>query len=127
MILEHIYLRPVRVGTSVGHREEERPIVLESEGLIVEGAAVDRLAAGAVEVDEVATLNHEVFHDPVEQGAFVVKRFTRVFSGSGFSGCQLPEVFRRFGCDIVEKLDDDSAEGHVANGGVEEDPRSVRF
>ena len=101
--------------------------MFESEGLIVEGAAVDRLAAGAVEVDKVATLNHEVFHHSMKQGTLVVKRFIRVFTGSGFSGCQLPEVFGRFGRDIVEQLDDDSAEGHVANGGVEEDPRSVRF
>ncbi len=101
--------------------------MFESEGLIVEGATVDRLAAGAVEVDKITTLNHEVFDHSVKQGTLVVKRFIRVFAGSGFSGCQLPKVFRCFGCDIIEQLDDDSTEGHVADGGVEKDPRSVRF
>jgi hypothetical protein len=35
--------------------------VLQLKGLVVEGAAVDRLAAGAIQVDEVAALKGRGF------------------------------------------------------------------
>lgn len=36
--------------------------------------AVDGLAAGSVEVDEIASLDHELWDDPVEDGSLVVER-----------------------------------------------------
>jgi hypothetical protein len=77
------YLRDVRVGTSVGHREEERTVVLELEVLVGELLAIDGLATGALEsvtqlrrslcriaayvaTGEVTTLEHELGDHAVE-------------------------------------------------------------
>lgn len=43
------------------------------EVLILELVAVDRLAAGAVTLCEVTTLNHEVLDDTVESGVLVAE------------------------------------------------------
>lgn len=64
-------LAAVGVFARVGHREDARSVVLELEGglLVVEGAAVDAVAAGAVTLDDVATLTAEAAHDAVEDAA----------------------------------------------------------
>lgn len=55
-------LRAVAVGTRVGHGEETGLRVLDGEVLVGEGlGAVDAGGAGAVAVEEVAALAHEVF------------------------------------------------------------------
>ena len=120
-------LRSVGVLAPVGHRHEEGSIVLRQEGLIVEGAAVDGLATGAVVVDEVAALDHEVLDHPVEEGPLVVQRLPGRLPDAGFSGDELPEVFGRLRNEVGKELDDDAAEGDVAHGDVEEDPRSHGF
>lgn len=49
-------------GVTNGHAEESGGVVFQGEGLVGEGfGAVDAGAAGAVAVEEVATLDHEVF------------------------------------------------------------------
>lgn len=55
------------------------------EVLVSEFLAVDRLAAGAVEVGEVATLAHEVRDHAVETAALEVKRLAR--SANTFLAC----------------------------------------
>lgn len=52
-------LRPVGVRPSVRHAEDERLVVFHGEVLVLEHAAVDRLAAGAVRIGEVAALKEE--------------------------------------------------------------------
>lgn len=60
-------LGPVGVASGVGHREKAWAGVFYLEVLIGECGAVDRLAACAVVVSEVAALQHEVRDDPVER------------------------------------------------------------
>lgn len=52
-------LRSVGVGTGIGHRQEERLVVLPGERLVCELFTVDRLSAGPVSGSEITTLNHE--------------------------------------------------------------------
>ena len=68
-------LRVVGVWTAVGHGEDPRPGVLQTEVLVSELGAVDGLAAGAVVVGEVPRLAHEVGDDAVEGGALVAEAF----------------------------------------------------
>ena len=49
--------------------------MFDFEVLVFEGRTVDGLAAGAILVDEVATLGHEAFDHSVEDGAFVPEAF----------------------------------------------------
>lgn len=81
------------VGAGVRHGEHARPGVGEVEVLVVEDAAVDALAAGAVAVGEIAALQHEVRDDAVEGGARVAEAL--------LAGRQLLEVFRRLRHDTV--------------------------
>lgn len=59
-------LRTVGVWASIRHRHAAGPGVLQSEVLILELVAVDRLASGTVVVGEVAALAHEVGDNTVE-------------------------------------------------------------
>jgi len=118
--------------------------VAEGEVLVGEGAgAVDAGAAGAVAVQEVAALDHEVFDliastpsvrqhsvvlacfggkggerrtdDAVEFAPFVALRSPlRVLR---LARAELPEVFRRFGRRVAEELHLDAAEGFACEGG----------
>ncbi len=51
------------------------PSVLEREVLVLERAAIDGLAAGAVVVSEVTTLAHEARDHPVKDWALVTEAF----------------------------------------------------
>ena len=52
-------LRSIDVGTDVGHRQEERFVVLPGERSIIEPLAVNRLTTGSVSGGEIATLDNE--------------------------------------------------------------------
>ena len=92
----------VRV-TSVGHREDARPCVAHVEVLVLELAAIDALAAGAVHVGEVAALHHEAFDHPVEDAVLVVQRLARDTSGAPLPSAQAAEVLheRRVGAGVA--------------------------
>lgn len=60
-------------GTSIGHGQEERLLVLHGESLIVKLVAVDGLSAGTVTSSKVTTLDHELLDDTMEDGALVVQ------------------------------------------------------
>lgn len=59
-------LRPIGVGSSIGHGQNTGPGVLKAEVLIVELAPVDGLATCPVEVREISALAHEVSNDTME-------------------------------------------------------------
>merc|ERR1719263_2508505 len=94
-------LGPVRAGARVGHAQHAGSRVLQPEVLVLELLAVDRLAARAVLVREVAALAHEAGDDAVEQAALVaVARLARA---------ELPEVVGRLRHDVLAQLHDDAA------------------
>lgn len=66
-------LRSVGVCTSVGHRQDAGAGVLQTEVLIGELVAIDRLASSAVVVGEIAALAHEVWNDAMETGSLVAE------------------------------------------------------
>ena len=86
--------------------------MLECEVLVGELLAVDRLAAGAVAVGEIATLTHELRDDAVEGAALV--------ADASFAGAQRAEVFGRLRHDVGAELDDDPAQRFSIGGHVEE-------
>eukprot|EP00331_Platyophrya_macrostoma_P012537 CAMPEP_0176432520 /NCGR_PEP_ID=MMETSP0127-20121128/15443_1 /TAXON_ID=938130 /ORGANISM="Platyophrya macrostoma, Strain WH" /LENGTH=190 /DNA_ID=CAMNT_0017814707 /DNA_START=85 /DNA_END=655 /DNA_ORIENTATION=- len=108
-------LRAVRVGASVGHRQgagAEVLAALASERLILELAAVDRLAASAVEVGEVASLAHEALDHTVEDAAGIAEAL--------LAGAQSAEVLSGLGARISEQLHRHAASWRAADGQVEE-------
>merc|ERR1719167_746482 len=64
-------LASISVRARVGHGELSCSGMFEHEVLIREFFAIDRLAACAIAVGEIATLDHEIFDDPVELAALV--------------------------------------------------------
>ena len=68
----HEELGAVCVRSGVGHRQEPRLVVPSLEILILKFPTVNRLAAGSVTTRKVATLQHELFDDPVKDSALVV-------------------------------------------------------
>lgn len=90
-------LRSVRVGSSVGHRQQVRLFVLQREVFVLELFAVDRSTAGSVVVGEITALAHEAGNDAMEDGSFVM-------SGRQFTGAQRTEVFGRTRNDVFAQL-----------------------
>lgn len=90
-------LGPVCVGAGVRHRHHARPRVLQGEVLVGELGAVDRLAAGAVVVGEVAALAHEVRDDAVERRALVPEAL--------LSCAERAEIFRCFRYHVAAQLE----------------------
>jgi UDP-3-O-[3-hydroxymyristoyl] glucosamine N-acyltransferase len=62
-------LAAIGAGTRVGHREEERSVVLELEVLIGEFLAVNGFTTSSVEIGEVTTLDHKLLDHTVENGS----------------------------------------------------------
>lgn len=89
-------LRSISVGSSVRHRHDAWPSVLQGEVFILEFVSIDRLAAGAVVVGEVSALAHEVGNDAVECRALI--------SVALFAGAQCTEVLACLRNDIGAKL-----------------------
>eukprot|EP01084_Bolivina_argentea_P240318 403776_1 len=84
-------LRPVGVGSSVGHGQNTRAGVAQSEVLITELLAIDGLTTGAVATGEVTALAHELSDDPVESGSLEVQGLPAGASAL-LAGAQSPEV-----------------------------------
>merc|ERR1719153_129266 len=60
-------LAPICILPTVGHREKPWLIMLQTEILVSEcGARVNRHTPSPVTIDEITTLHHKIFDDPVE-------------------------------------------------------------
>jgi hypothetical protein len=105
-------LGAVGVGTSIGHGQQVGLVMLEQKVFVVELGTVDRLAASAVVVGEVASLSHEVSDDSVEVRALV--------SEALLVGAEGAEVGCGFGDLLVEELEDQFAGLVVAEVEFEE-------
>ena len=86
--------------------------MFELEVLVGKLFAVDALAAGSVVIGEVAPLKHKLGDDAVKSRPFITEAL--------LLGAQQPEVTCSFGCDVVEKLEDDAASGLASDGDLEE-------
>lgn len=101
-------LAAVCVGAGVGHGQKTGLVVLQFEVLIGEFVgAVDGAGAGAVAVDEVAALEHEVFDHTMELAPLVALRPPSVVLR--LAGAELAEVLSSLGRHIFEQLHLDSA------------------
>ena len=103
-------LRAVGVRAGVGHAQDAGAGMLQLEILIGELLAVDRLAAGAVLVGEIAALAHEVWNDAVEGAAFVAEAL--------FTGAERAEVLRRLGHDVRTQFNDHPPKRLAVGGDV---------
>lgn len=99
-------LRSVAVGAAVRHREEALCRVLPHKGLVVEPAAVDRLAAAPVARRDVSSLQDLPGHHPVQLAALEVQR--RPSEGLAPASLARAEAAKVLGCprrDVGEELD----------------------
>ena len=94
--------------------------MLELKVLILELGTVDGLAASAIALSKVSTLDHELLDDSVEDGALVVQRLSSL-AYALVSGTEGAEVLGRLGYDIVEQLEGDASGILGADLDVEED------
>jgi hypothetical protein len=102
--------KSLRVRSSVGHGQEERPVVPVLEVLVAELLTVDGLATRAVATGEVTTLKHELGDDTVELGARVAEALLTRAKGA--------EVLSRLGDLLVAEGEVDAAFllwGYVSN------------
>jgi len=94
-------LRAVGVWTCVGHGEEAWLGVLEGEVLVGELLSVDGLAAGAVALSKVTSLEHEVGDDAVEGRAGVAEAL--------LASAESAEVLDGARDGLVEEVEGDAA------------------
>ena len=91
--------------------------MLENEVLVVECAAVDALASGAVALGEVAALAHELRNDAVKRAAFVAEAL--------LVSAQLAKVLDGHWHHVGAQLDDEATGLALADRDVEVDARVV--
>jgi hypothetical protein len=114
--------------TSIGHAEEEWPIMQLAEVLIVKLLAIDTLASRSIAGSEITTLDHELLDDSVESAALVVKWLAGL-AYTLLTSAESTEVLSSLGDDVAKELEDNAAGWLAANGDVEEDTGtlSLRF
>lgn len=89
------------------------------EVFVVELVAVNRFAADACAVSEIAALDHELRNDSVELGILVVQGLAAA-THTFLAGTESSEIFRCLWDNIVEELKRDFARRITANRNVEE-------
>jgi len=112
-------LRPIGVGSGVGHGQNSGSGVLQLEVLILEFVSVNRLSTSSVVVGEVATLAHEVGDDTVEGGALVAETL--------LAGAKGTEVFGSLGDNISPQLHDNTADHVIAGSDIKKHTRATHF
>ena len=105
-------LRPVGVGSSVGHRQDSGASVLQLEVLIGKLGSVDALSSGSVPSSEVTPLAHELGNDAVELGSTVTKAL--------LAGAQSSEVLHSLRDHVITELHHNSTGIFASNGDIEE-------
>jgi len=116
-------LTTIAIRARIGHGEQARPIMFQRERLVVEALAVDRNDAGAITVQKITSLNHEILDDAVEGGALVAYRLPLLLH---LSSAELPEVLCSLWANVGEKLELYAAHRLAAIAHVEKHDR-IRF
>lgn len=102
-------LTSVRVGTCIGHTEQERLFMFKLEVFIGEFLPVDGTSSGSIEVSKIPSLGHELRNDAMENGVGEAKAF--------LSSDQSSEVFGSFGHHIFKQFKNNfvrfTVKGHV--------------
>jgi len=104
-------LTPVGILARVGHRQNTFAGMLLNEVLVGEFVAVDRLAAGAVAIGEIASLTHESRNDAMEGRPGVSEALLARAKGA--------EVFARLRTDVGIQRHDDASRGSPTDLHVE--------
>jgi hypothetical protein len=94
--------------------------MLQLEVLVLELAAIDRLAASAVAVGEIASLEHEVRDDAMELGATVGELLARL-ADTLLSSAKRTEVLHSLGNARAEQTHHDAARRLAVNGDIKVD------
>jgi len=105
-------LGPVGVWSGVGHGQDTRTGVLQSEVFVRELSSVDGFSSGSVVVCKVSSLTHETRDDTVERGSRKAE--------SLLSGTETTEVLSCLWDDIGTKFHDDTSGWSAANGDIKE-------
>jgi len=114
--LDGIYepLRSVRVGfpSSVGdHAQQVFSVVLYGKGFALEIVSLeDAFSSGSIAVGIVATLNHKVGYDTMDDRIFVAHVLSRYGSFSTITLAQGREIFDRLWSDLSEQTKHDAPE-----------------
>ena len=98
--------------------------MLKLKVFVLELGTVDALAAGAIALGEVTTLDHELLDDTVKAAALVVEGFPAL-ANALLAGAEGAEVLSRLGDDIIVELEGDAAGSFLADGDVEKDAAAL--
>ena len=111
-------LGAVRVGASIGHRQNSLSLMSVDEVFVVELGSVDGFASSTVSGSEVTALGHEAGDDSVEERLFEVESLSRLASAL-LARAESAEVLGSLG-GVVEELHGDAAGSLAADRNIEE-------
>lgn len=118
-------LAAVGVFAAVGHGQQAGRVVFQDEVLVRKRtAAVDAQDTGAVAVNEVAALYHEVLDHAMEARVLEAQRHPVL---PVLARTELPEVLRRLRAHVLEQLEDHATYLRGSHRHVEEDDRIIRM
>ena len=101
-------LGTVGVRSCVGHAQQSRHVMTKLKRLVLELLAIDAFSTGAVTASEVATLQHELRDDSVENALLEVQRLARA-AFAFFAGAETTEVFHGFWHIVTKQTHHDSS------------------
>jgi len=101
--------------------------VFAAQILISKAATVDALAAGAIPLGEIATLNHEIFYDPMKRTMFKIEPLGGVGAEAFLARAQRSKVLARPRTLLIEQLEYDAAHGMAIEINVKKATHSLAF
>lgn len=117
-------LATIGVLAAVGQRQQPRRVVFHVEILVGEGAtSVNAAYPGAIAIDEIAALDHEVLDDSMKTGVFKANGHSVL---SILAGAELTKVLRGFRANVLEQLEYHPTNFRCAHRDVDEHHRVRR-
>ena len=115
----HEELRSIGVWSGVGHREVSSSGMSDSEVLVSELHAIDRLSSGTVSSGEISSLSHELGDNSVERATLVAK-WLSTLSNTLLSSAESSEILGGLWSLVSVELHGDSTGWLVTDGDIEE-------